>query len=88
MVLLRGLDAFRRLESALFPVSTCGRSQRSLEHVMSPTPELAFRLAAIFFTDDELFADSELRPLMPYLPPMPLSKSTQDQANGTVSRRQ
>ena len=86
VVVLRGLDAFRRLESALIPSQVSGRPQRSLEHILSPTPELAFRLTAIFFSDDELFADNEVRPLLPYLPPLPLLKTTQDQVTCTVSR--
>jgi len=87
VVVLRGLDAFRRLESALSPSQNCGRSQRSLEHIMSPTPEIAFRLCAIFFNDEELFPDNEARPLLQYLPPMPLTKATQEQLTGAVSRR-
>jgi len=88
VVVLRGVDAFRRLESAISPSQTSSRSPQSLEHVMSPTPELAFRLSAIFFGDDELFPDNEARPLLPYLPPVQLVKATQDQVTGTVSRRQ
>jgi len=87
VLVLRGLDAFRRLEFALGPAQVSGsRPQRSLEHILSPTPELAFRLTAIFFSDNELFADNESRPLLPYLPPLPLSKTTQDQVTCAVSR--
>ena len=86
MVVLRGLDAFRRLESILCASQPSGKSPRSLEHVMSPTPELAFRLMSLFFSDDELFADNEARPLLPYLPPVTLFTTTQDQVIGTVSR--
>jgi len=81
------VDAFRRLELILYPSQPCGKSQRSLEHVMSPTPELAFQLMALFFSDDELFADNDSRPLLPYLPPMPVLKAIQDQVTSTFSRR-
>ena len=86
MVVLRGLDAFRRLESVIGTSQVSGRSQQNLEHVMSPTPEVAFRLCAIFFSDDELFADNEARPLLAFLPPMPLSETAEDQTTCTISR--
>lgn len=87
MVVLRGVDAFRRLESAVYPSQSGSRCQHSLEHVMSPTPELAFRLMTILFSNDELFADDEARPLLPYLPPMPLANTTRHQVSGsTISR--
>jgi len=86
VVVLRGLDAFRRLESAVCPSPVSGRSQRTLEYVMSPTPEVAFRLSAIFFSDDELFADNDARPLLPYLPPVPLSKTIDDEVTCTSFR--
>ena len=38
--------------------------------MVSPSPELAYRLVSLFFFDRELFADNENRPLMPYLPPL------------------
>jgi len=87
VAVLRGLDAFRHLESMLCPTQPSVRSPgRSLEHIMSPTAELAFRLAALFFSDDELYADDEARPLLPYLPPTPQSKTTQ--VTGGFSRAQ
>jgi len=87
MVVLRGLDAFRRLESAVSPSSQAsGKPQRSLEHIMSPTPELAFRLSAMVFSDEELFADDEERPLLLYLPPVPLTLASQDQITCTASQ--
>uniref|UniRef100_UPI00398F3AE4 dynein axonemal assembly factor 8 n=1 Tax=Pristiophorus japonicus TaxID=55135 RepID=UPI00398F3AE4 len=48
----------------------------SLEKVMSPTPELAFRQAALFFTDRELMSDPGARPLLKYLSPALRSGNT------------
>lgn len=82
VVVLRGFDAFRRLETVLQTSSqNSGKSPRSLEHVMSATPEVAFRLAALFFNDDELFADNEARPLLPDLPPVMLSNAAANDAS-------
>ena len=44
--------------------------QLPLDRMVSPSPELAYRLVSLFFFDRELFADNENRPLMPYLPPL------------------
>jgi len=79
VAVVRGVDAFRRLECVLSASQTSHsgsgacRSQHSLEHVMSATPEMALRLTAMLFIDDELFADDELRPMLPYLPPPAVS---------------
>jgi len=77
IVALRGVDAFARLEALVVP--TCGPSSpRNLEHIISPTPQLAFRLISIFFGDHELFADDDARPLLPYLPPTTLTAQPLD----------
>ncbi|XP_041086905.1 dynein axonemal-associated protein 1 isoform X2 [Polyodon spathula] len=44
-------------------------SSSNLDRVVSPTPELAFRQAALFFTDRELIPDPSARPLLNFLPP-------------------
>ncbi|XP_069036850.1 dynein axonemal assembly factor 8 isoform X2 [Lepisosteus oculatus] len=60
---LRRVNAFAVLRQLL--KDTAG----SLDRVMSPTPELAFRQAALFFTDKELLPDHSARPLLRFLPP-------------------
>jgi hypothetical protein len=91
VVVLRAVDAFRRLESIVCPSSPISHAsavtpRRSLEHVMSPTPELAYRLAAMFFDDRELFADNEMRPLLPYLPPLMATTQRQDGISDGTAR--
>jgi len=87
VVVVRGVDAFRHLESIFCPSQPpSDKSERSLERVMSPTPEVAFWLVTLFFGDDELFADDEARPLLLYLPPVSLSKATHDQVVSIFSR--
>jgi len=87
VVALRGLRAFHVLESTLGPSQSSVKSQPSLDRVMSPTPELAFRLLSVFFADCELFADADARPLLPYLPPVPvMSKTASDQVTVAVSQ--
>ncbi|MGH0165376.1 UNVERIFIED_CONTAM: hypothetical protein FKN15_048735 [Acipenser sinensis] len=60
---LRRVDGFAVLHRLLQDSSS------NLDRVVSPTPELAFRQAALFFTDRELIPDPSARPLLNFLPP-------------------
>ncbi|XP_078274069.1 dynein axonemal assembly factor 8 [Rhinoraja longicauda] len=70
---LRRVDAFTALTEMLAAAkgraSVMQENIVSLERVMSPTPELVFRQAALFFTDQELISDPSARPLLNYLSP-------------------
>ncbi|XP_048465464.1 dynein axonemal assembly factor 8 isoform X2 [Rhincodon typus] len=70
---LRRVDAFKALAAVLTTpkarASLFNENYGTLEKVMSPTPELAFRQAALFFADRELMSDSGARPLLKYLSP-------------------
>ncbi|XP_059834817.1 dynein axonemal assembly factor 8 [Hypanus sabinus] len=65
---LRRVDAFNALAEIL-NVRQLKGGMDNLEKVMSPTPELAFRQAALFFTNKELISDPSARPLLKYLSP-------------------
>ncbi|GCB66529.1 hypothetical protein scyTo_0010113 [Scyliorhinus torazame] len=87
---LRRVNAFKTLAailSASKPRANLFKENHSnLEKVMSPTPELAFRQAALFFTDRELMSDPEARPLLKYLPPCLRSGNTKlDKETQTVN---
>ncbi|XP_078414864.1 dynein axonemal assembly factor 8 isoform X3 [Cetorhinus maximus] len=87
---LRRVGAFKALAAILSTpkprASLFKENHRNLEKVMSPTPELAFRQAALFFTDRELMSDPEARPLLKYLPPSLRSGNTKlDKDTQTVS---
>ncbi|XP_067912833.1 dynein axonemal assembly factor 8 isoform X2 [Heterodontus francisci] len=68
---LRRVGAFKALAAILTATkpraSLFKENHSNLEKVMSPTPELAFRQAALFFTDRELMSDPGARPLLMYL---------------------
>ncbi|XP_072125360.1 dynein axonemal assembly factor 8 isoform X1 [Mobula birostris] len=67
---LRRVDAFNALAEILnVDVRQLKGGMDNLEKVMSPTPELAFRQAALFFTNKELISDPSARPLLKYLSP-------------------
>eukprot|EP00062_Callorhinchus_milii_P009056 gi/632952430/ref/XP_007891847.1/ PREDICTED: uncharacterized protein C16orf71 homolog isoform X2 [Callorhinchus milii] len=57
-------------------VSLLNAKQSNLEKIMSPTPEIAFRQAALFFTDRELVSDPSARPLLKYIAPSLSSGNT------------
>ncbi|XP_028670098.2 dynein axonemal assembly factor 8 isoform X2 [Erpetoichthys calabaricus] len=63
VVALRRVNGFAVLRELLQD------SSNGLEKLMSPTPELAFRQAALFFTEQELLSDDFARPLLKFLPP-------------------
>ena len=50
-----------------------------LDRIMSPTPQLAFLQASLFFREHEVFADDTARPLLPYLPPPLNTRDTAEQ---------
>lgn len=70
---LRRVDAFNALTETLAAAkgraSVLQENIVSPERVMSPTPELVFRQAALFFSDQELISDPSARPLLNYLSP-------------------
>ncbi|XP_043567475.1 dynein axonemal assembly factor 8 isoform X2 [Chiloscyllium plagiosum] len=70
---LRRVDAFKALAAVLTTpkarASLFKEKYGNLEKIMSLTPELAFRQAALFFADRELMSDPEARPLLKYLSP-------------------
>ncbi|XP_077985176.1 dynein axonemal assembly factor 8-like [Glandiceps talaboti] len=71
----RGINAFQQLHSVLnIPKSVTGlkTTLRSspLTTLMSPSAEVAYRQAAMFFHDRELYADPTMRPNLKYLPPV------------------
>ncbi|XP_041735691.1 dynein axonemal assembly factor 8 isoform X4 [Coregonus clupeaformis] len=61
---LRRVDAFATLRR-LLPRDYTG----NLNILMSPTPELAFRQASLFFSHGEMIPDHSVRPLLKFLPP-------------------
>ena len=78
-MVLRGINAFQRLESLInsqSPAALLSQSS-STQKLMSPTPEAAYRQAALFFHDRELFPDPKSRSLLPYLPPVRTLKSVE-----------
>nr|XP_014351953.1 PREDICTED: uncharacterized protein LOC106706083 [Latimeria chalumnae] len=72
LCVLRRINAFATLtqilKSCMFKGSMVNNCYGNLESVMSPTPEMAFRQAAMFFTDKELISDPSSRPLLKYIP--------------------
>ena len=74
---VRGINAFQNVREQLGiattspPQSTVhGGSKLSLEVIVAPSAETAFRQATLFFRDQELFSDPSMRVNMPYLPPL------------------
>ncbi|KAK3592482.1 hypothetical protein CHS0354_014980 [Potamilus streckersoni] len=67
---LRGVDAFAKLSSVVQSCPTTGKVESSghQDMLMSRTAEEAYTYIRLFFTERELFADPESRPLLPYLP--------------------
>lgn len=72
--ILRGIDAFQRVHTTLkTPITPRSRRQlqeEALKVVMSSSPEIAYRQAAHFFRDHELFADPSMRENLRYFPPL------------------
>ncbi|XP_069502974.1 dynein axonemal assembly factor 8 [Ambystoma mexicanum] len=70
---LRRINAFVVLSEALKaqeaspPVRPGSRTR--LQRVMSSTPEMAFRQAALFFTEKDFVSDARNRPALKYIPP-------------------
>ncbi|XP_078095950.1 dynein axonemal assembly factor 8 [Mustelus asterias] len=90
MCVLRRVNAFKILAAILSAskprASLFKENHSNLEKMMSPTPELAFRQAALFFTDRELMSDPEARPLLKYLSPCLRSGNTKlDKETQTVN---
>ncbi|XP_067859725.1 dynein axonemal assembly factor 8 [Heptranchias perlo] len=77
---LRRVGAFNALAEILTTnkprASLFKENHGNLEKVMSATPELAFRQAALFFTDRELISDPDARPLLKFLSPALRSGNT------------
>ncbi|XP_039248438.2 dynein axonemal assembly factor 8-like [Styela clava] len=75
LCVLRRVNAFEVLEDAMrIPRYSCSMSDvvfnaEKFTHVMSITPEIAYRQMKVFFSDKELFPDNQSRPLLKYLPP-------------------
>ncbi|KAJ8034916.1 Nucleoside diphosphate kinase 7 [Holothuria leucospilota] len=72
--IMRGVDAFQRvhvtLKTPITPRSRRQLPQDALRVVMSLSPEIAYRQAAHFFRDHELFADPTMRENLKFLPPL------------------
>lgn len=71
VLVLRGVNAFKRLESFVNPpVNPLDlRADVPLDRILSPTPQLAFCQARLFFHDHELMGDDDVRTLKDFLPP-------------------
>ena len=77
VLVLRGINAFKRVDAIISArpstvssqLSGTDRSCLPLDRLLSPTAELAFRQATLFFQDKELMADEQARTLRGYLPP-------------------
>ncbi|ESO90664.1 hypothetical protein LOTGIDRAFT_233665 [Lottia gigantea] len=65
---LRGVNAFKQLESIVPPGVLNQPNKTPLHKLMSHTPEEAYNFARLFFTKHELFIDNSARPLLPYIP--------------------
>ncbi|XP_071503369.1 dynein axonemal assembly factor 8-like [Diadema antillarum] len=76
--MLRGINAFHHVRSMLkipthpteFRRGSGSGGDLGLERLMSASAEIAFRQAAMFFRDHELFADPSMRANLPYQPPL------------------
>ncbi|XP_013420923.1 uncharacterized protein LOC106181165 isoform X1 [Lingula anatina] len=81
VLLLRGINAFKRVSSIISSktqqTTATGGQQLSLEKLMSPTPEIAYRQMTLFFRDLELFPDPHARPLLHFMPPVRQSDESQ-----------
>ena len=74
VVLLRGVNAFRRTHSFVASLHTGQGDTMGLHHkdlccIISPTPDITYQQAMVFFHRRELYADPSTRWLLPYLPP-------------------
>ncbi|XP_030067786.1 thioredoxin domain-containing protein 3 homolog isoform X1 [Microcaecilia unicolor] len=78
---LRGINAFvclaERLKVLTSVVGKLSSSHGKLHSVMSLTPEMAIRQAALFFTDKDFVADPVNRPTLKYIPPPSRSYRTE-----------
>ncbi|XP_070548273.1 dynein axonemal assembly factor 8-like [Ptychodera flava] len=75
LCVFRGINAFQKLQSLLnIPKSVTGlmTTMRSspLTTLMSPSAEVAYRQASLFFHPKELYADPTMRPNLKFLPPV------------------
>ena len=79
ILVLRGVNAFERMQSIIALKSTPHTTHGipPLDRIMSPTPQLAHLQASIFFREHELFADDDVRKMLPFLPP-PISTRQTD----------
>ncbi|XP_010223713.1 PREDICTED: uncharacterized protein LOC104577895 [Tinamus guttatus] len=70
---LRRINAIKVLADTLERLPSCreklGKSNSVLQRVMALTPEMTFRQAVLFFTEEDFVTDPEHRPAMKYLPP-------------------
>ncbi|XP_078519163.1 dynein axonemal assembly factor 8 isoform X2 [Lissotriton helveticus] len=84
---LRRINAFAALAETLkeltSPASKLGGSHGRLQRVMSSTPEMAFRQAALFFTDKDFVSDARSRPALKYI----LPPSRGNRTEGEETRR-
>ena len=70
ILVLRAVSAFERMQSIIALKSLPHAAHvPPLDRIMSPTPQLAHLQASIFFREHELFADDDVRTMLPYLPP-------------------
>ena len=89
VLVLRGVNAFSRMETFICKQPTTAYTSASvtasnsrpapLDRIMSPTPQLAYLQASLFFREHELYADDASRPLLSYLPPPLNTRDTHEQ---------
>ncbi|XP_033096737.1 uncharacterized protein LOC117101002 isoform X3 [Anneissia japonica] len=71
--IMRGINAFQRVQTFLgihLSAQSASSNSQSLEKLLSPTAELAYRQTVIFFSDRELFSDPSVRMNLQYQPPL------------------
>ncbi|KAL3885198.1 hypothetical protein ACJMK2_025289 [Sinanodonta woodiana] len=77
---LRGVNAFAKLSSVVQSCPATGKveSPGHQDMLLSRTAEEAYTYIRLFFTERELFADPDARPLLPYLPQSRNEKTEND----------